>query len=168
VEELYDIYMRVQIAQAEWRDCVQWAVDRLLADEHESNVDVVTLAGARKGDDVSDLVVRVLRAHLPAAQRDDEYWAGQYIVELYNQFQRGEIDIPRLDTLLSLVAGTVGYPDWMTILLRNCEYATDVSVFQPWFRKEFDYIAGLWRVCRSADEFHARYDPRISRAHDYP
>ncbi len=52
------------------------------------------------------------------------------------------------------------------MLSRNCEYATDVSIFEEPFEQEFAYIAGLWESVASRADFEAKYSRAVSDQHD--
>jgi len=101
-------------------------------------------------------------------QRNEEYWAGKFVVELHKKFYGKEIDIFELETILLKLYNKLGYPNWLVMLSRNCEYATDVTDFEQPFRDEFEYIVGLWGSCNSVTEFNTLYDRNISNMHDIP
>jgi len=60
----------------------------------------------------------------------------------------------------------LGYPDWLVMLSRNCEYALDIPAFEEPFEKEFEYVANLWAVAQSLPAFNASYSRGKSNLHD--
>jgi hypothetical protein len=57
------------------------------------------------------------------------------------------------------------YPDWLTMLSRNCEYAIDVPDFERPFEDEFRYIASLWAQAEGLAAFEGEYRRQISNGH---
>ena len=92
---------------------------------------------------------------------------GTRIVELWASYAQGTTSTKDIDQWLSLIYPELGYPDWLVMLSRNCEYATDVEYFIEPFQKEFRYIAELWSQSGTIEEFHARDDRDVSRSHDF-
>ena len=71
-----------------------------------------------------------------------------------------------LDVILTRLYPALAYPDWLVMLSRNCEYATDVPEFVQSFEREFAYPAGLWAGADSVAEFEQRYSRATSNGHD--
>lgn len=166
IEELHDIYVRTKFGLSKWKDCKAWALDRLINDEEGKDNDIVLLASSIFEEEIKDLTKNILINHMSEMQRNEEYWAGKYILELYEQFKSERIDIFKLDTILLKLYSQLDNPNWLVMLSRNCEYATDMPGFEKPFHDEFEYIVGLWRNCNNIQEFYENYDRDISNIHD--
>jgi hypothetical protein len=92
--------------------------------------------------------------------------AGKYVASLRNAYLQGNETIESLDAKLTTIYSHLGYPDWMTMLSRNCEYATDLPAFKDPFEEEFAYVAGLWTSVNSKEEFEKIYSREVSNRHD--
>ena len=97
---------------------------------------------------------------------DDQLAAGKYVVTLYDSYLKGKETIESLDGKLAKLYHHLGYPNWLVMLSRNCEYATDVPCFREPFEKEFAYVAGVWASVTSRAEFEAKYSRETSNQHD--
>ena len=146
--------------------CVGWAVERLRLDQEGDDLDVVLLASARGRDEVLPLAEAIIERYQGAQRLSDQFLAGKYIVELRAAYLAGRESVASLDAILTRLYPALGYPDWLVMLSRNCEYATDVADFEAPFEREFDYVAGLWSEAGSAAEFEQRYSRVTSNRHD--
>ena len=146
--------------------CVDWAVERLRLDEEGDDLDIVLLASARGIDEVLPLAEAIVERYRGAQRLSDELLAGKFIVELRAAYLAGRESVASLDVILTRLYRELDYPDWLVMLSRNCEYATDVADFEAPFEMEFDYVAGLWSEAGSAAEFEQRYSRVTSNRHD--
>lgn len=168
VEELRSLHFRVRTGGANWQDCVNWAMDRLRKDEEGDDLDVVMLAAATVEDEVPPLVTQIVERYLGTGALESQVAAGKLIVDLYDLFKSGRETAATLDPKFWRLYYDLGQPSWLTMLARNCEYATDIPAFEKPFEEEFDYIVGLWRRAGNLAEFEAMYDRRVSNSHDLP
>lgn len=166
IDELHDICMKAKFSLGEWRDCVDWAVQRLMKNEDQDNESIILLASSNEESEIKQLTTEVLNIYYAQEQKNDEYWAGKYVVFLHELFCGLEIDIFELEKRIWKIYYQLGYPYWLTMLSRNCEYATDVQGFEKPFKDEFEYIVDLWKVCNSTTEFYGLYSRNISKSHD--
>jgi hypothetical protein len=167
IEELRTLHFRLRSGMATWQDCVDWATERLRNDDEGDDLDIVTLAGARK-DEVQSLVTQILERYLGAGAISSQVATGKFIVDLYDAYKSGNETALNLDSKIWRLYYDLEQPSWLVMLARNCEYATDIPDFQAPFEEEFEYIANLWRTANTENEFEAAYDSRISRSHDFP
>lgn len=156
--------LRMGFAPAE--RCVDWAVERLRLDQEGDDLDVVLLASARGIDEVLPLAEAIIERYRGAQRLSDQFLAGKYIVALRAAYLAGRESVSSLDAILTRLYRALDYPDWLVMLSRNCEYATDVPDFEQPFEREFDYVAGLWSEAGSAAEFEQRYSRETSSRHD--
>lgn len=146
--------------------CVDWAVERLRLDQEGDDLEVVLLASARGADEVLPLAEAIIERYRGAQRLSEQFLAGKYIVELRAAYLAGRESVPSLDAILTRLYPALAYPDWLVMLSRNCEYATDVPDFEPPFEREFAYIAQLWAEAGSAADFEKRYARETSNRHD--
>jgi hypothetical protein len=86
---------------------------------------------------------------------------------MYDQYRSGVLNLSELEKKIDRLYWRLDYPNWLVMLARNCEYATDVDVFIRPFEEEFKYVADLWRISDDLDEFLQKYDREISNSHDW-
>ena len=146
--------------------CVDWAVSRLLNDEEGDDLEIVLLVSARGRDEVLPLVEVIVERYCGADRMPDEFAAGKYVVALRGAYLRGDESIASLDTKFTSLYSKLDYRDWLTMLSRNCEYATDIPAFERPFELEFEYVARLWANAQDLAEFKASYSREQSNQHD--
>jgi hypothetical protein len=146
--------------------CVDWAVERLRLDQEGDDLDIVLLASARGMDEVLPLAVAIIGRYRGDARLEEQFLAGKYIVALRAAYLAGRESVSSLDAIFTRLYPALDYPDWLVMLSRNCEYATDVQDFEQPFEREFDYVAGLWAEAGSVAEFEQQYSRETSNRHD--
>lgn len=166
IDELYKIFSFYNFHLKEVDSLINWAMNRLENHEEENDNDVVLLASPYDEAEARELSRKILKRYMPKAAPNKELLFGKYIVELYQKYKNGKIEIPELDKIISKIYIGLGYPNWLVMLSQNCEFATDVEPFEKHFKDEFKYIAGLWAECESLEEFKQKYDRKISNSHD--
>lgn len=166
IDELHDLCVKARFSLGEWKDCVEWAVQRLINNEDQDDQSVILLASSNEQNEIEQLCSSILDTYITQGKRDDEYWAGKYVVFLHELFYGSEIDIFELEKRLWKIYYKLDHPYWLVMLSRNCEYATDVQAFEKPFHDEFEYIVSLWKTCDSITEFNEKYDSNISNSHD--
>jgi len=166
IESLYQKFVFHEFNLSSWKECIDWGIERLQKDDDNGDVDIALLAGSTKEWDAEDYTKNVLDKYLPEEKFNREYICGKSLVELYKKFQENEINHEELDHILTTLFWKLDYPDWLVMLSRNCEYATDIEDFRKPFLDEFDYIAGLWSKSGNLKEFLKEYDRAISNTHD--
>jgi hypothetical protein len=155
IRKLEAIYFKLRFDYSDdlaWASCVDWAVERLGLDE--------------EGDDLEIFLLAIVERYLGVDRLDDQLAAGKYIVALRQAYLEGRETLHSIDIKLTQLYPKLGYPEWLGMLSRNCEYATDVPAFEDPFEKEFSYISALWAESDNRAEFAERYDPKTSQGHD--
>jgi len=145
--------------------CVDWAVERLRLDQEGDDLDVVLLASARGRDEVLALAEVIIERYRGAQRLDEQFLTGKYIVELRAAYLAGRESVSSLDAIFTRLYPALAYPDWLTMLSRNCEYAIDVPDFEQPFEDEFHYIASLWAQAESLAALEREYSQQISNGH---
>ena len=146
--------------------CVDWAVERLRLDQEGDDLEVVLLASARGIDEVLPLAEAIIARYRGAQRLDEHFLAGKYIVELRAAYLAGRESVSSLDAIFTRLYPALDYPDWLTMLSRNCEYAIDVPDFEQPFEDEFHYIASLWAQAEDLAAFEREYSRETSNRHD--
>ncbi|PIF08164.1 hypothetical protein [Janthinobacterium sp. 13] len=146
--------------------CVDWAVERLRLDQEGDDLEVVLLASARGRDEVLPLAEVIIARYRGAQRLGEQFLAGKYIVELRAAYLAGRESAASLDAIFTRLYPALGYPDWLVMLSRNCEYAMDVADFEQPFEDEFRYIASLWAQADSLAAFERKYSREASSQHD--
>lgn len=166
IHELLEAFIPLKYNFTKGQECVKWAEDRLLYNEEDEDKDVILLAGSTAEEEIKELSLKLLEKYLDKRFLEEEYCAGKFIVKLYEWYKSGSVSIPRLDSIISALHVDLNYPDWLTMLSRNCEHAIDVEDFRIPFEDEFLYIYETWKDAVSVDEFKSKYDRQVSNSHD--
>lgn len=167
IEELQLAYISYKRSDGQLKDCVNWAVERLVRNEEEGDEEIILLASSPMDWEIDQLVHNILRRYLGSEAENEEYWAGRLLVCFYDKYLARTIGITELDKKILSLYVNLDYPDWLVMLSRNCEYATDVDAFLKPFEDEFKYITDLWREAKSLDDFTKKYDRQISNSQDW-
>ena len=167
ITQLHNLYTQALYNLTKWKYCVNWAVDCLVENNEIDDEEIILLASSNLDGETKALTEAIINNYLPKKERNKEYWAGKYIVELYKNYHNKSIDINNLEYIISTLYNSLGYPNWLAMLARNCEYATDVQEFEKPFNDEFNYINKLWLESESIDDFNNIYSREISNTHDF-
>jgi hypothetical protein len=166
VQELEHSYFLVKSGARDFFDCVSWAMDRLESGEVEGDEEVVQLACSTGRHEVLTLTEHLVERYCGREALDPALVAGKYLVALRHDYQRGVHTIRSLSDKLPAISRELGFPAWMTVLCRNCKYATVVEEFRQPFEEEFAYLTRLWALAKTRADFEDAYKPSISRTHD--
>lgn len=166
IEQLKHDYFLLAFDVGDFHNCVNWAIDRLRHDQEGEDLDIILLAAATTREEALPLVEQVVARYCGMSALDDELAAGKYVAHLRSAYLQGQETIESLDSKLIKLYFGLGYPDWLVMLSRNCEYATDIPAFEESFEKEFAYIAELWASSGTRSEFESKYSRAVSDQHD--
>ncbi|MCX7066158.1 MAG: hypothetical protein NTW85_00415 [Methylococcales bacterium] len=166
ISELQQSYFLLKIGIISHQTCIDWAMERLLSNQEGDDFDIVFLAITMNHDEVLPLVEKIIDRYIGLATIDDELVAGKYIALLHQAYQAGKETVASLDEKFTKLYYSLGYPNWLVMLSRNCEYATDIPDFLKPFEDEFEYVANLWVSAESRNEFESRYSRDLSNQHD--
>lgn len=165
IADLQMHYARSMLGLSVGSAFIDWAIERLQADEEGEDLEVVLLAAATTEDESLPLAKAILGRYMPDGV-ELEFVAGKEIVNLRSRYLGGELSIVELDPIINELYVRLEYPSWLVMLSRNCEYATDIDIFEKPFEQEFEYIAQLWASSNTIAEFHATYSRAVSNTHD--
>jgi CheY-like chemotaxis protein len=166
IHELLEAFIPLKYNFTNGQECLKWAEDRLLHDEEENDEDIILLAGSTEQEEIKQLSSKILERYIDKPFLEEEYCAGKFIVKLYESYTCGSVNIQRLDTIIGWLYTHLNYADWLVMLSRNCEYATDIEEFRKPFEDEFLYIYKIWKDACSVDAFKGKYDRQVSKSHD--
>jgi len=166
IRDLEQRYFQIKFGLGKPSACIDWAIDRLQANEEGEDQDIVLLAAATEATDALPLTEKILAKYLGYQALNEQLAAGKYVAELRKDFLAGKVSIEMLDSIFTKLYYRLDYPTWLTMLSRNCEYATDIPAFREPFEKEFEYITNLWEKSPTLEEFMRIYDKKISKTHD--
>jgi hypothetical protein len=167
IEDLQKDYARFKLGFAVGPAFIDWAIERLQANEEGNDLEIVLLASATTEEEALPLTEIILHRYMA----DDpalELVAGKEIVNLHSLYLKGELTISDLDDIISNLYVRLDYPNWLVMLSRNCEYATDIDDFKKPFEDEFEYISRLWTSSNSVVEFNNAYSRKVSNMHSLP
>ena len=164
--KLQQSYLMHKLGVGDLSDGIDWAMDRLRLDQEGDDLDIVLLAGASTTEEAAPYVETIVTRYCTESVLDLHLAAGKYVAKLHHRYLAGSESVDSLDTKFDQLYQKLGYPNWMAMLSRNCEYATDVPAFHQPFEQEFQYIAGLWAEAHSRRDFESLYSREVSSRHD--
>jgi len=167
IQNIKNCFYRNKFFGDHYKECIDWAVTQL--ENENSQESICILAGLDPKDywNIKKMIEEIINEELIDNQENNETWAGKYIVELSDRYLNKEITINDLDEIISKLYYKLNYPNWLDMLARNCEYATDIGPFQKPFNDELQYIIGIWMNSIDIREFRKKYDRKISQSHDF-
>ena len=150
-----------------YQRCIDWAYGELLRGVEDENVCILASSNTNNLDEVRTYLQKITEKEPNIIKEELYESAGAIIVKVGQEYLDGFIDLNTLENILDNLYINLGYPDWLVMLTRNCEYATDIECFMPPFIKELSYIISLWSEFPKYEVFGKRYDRNISNSHDF-
>jgi len=166
INQLERSYFLLKSGGGDYRDCIEWALDRLRRDEEGDDTDIVFLAAAEDPDEALTFAEHVIERYSGYQALDVQLAAGKYLVALRHDYLRGIETTRTLESKLQSLYERLKHPGWLSVLCRNCRYAKEARPYLDLFDKEFAYLARLWAVATSRQQFETRYNRAISARHD--
>ncbi|WP_430433766.1 hypothetical protein [Methyloversatilis sp.] len=166
IAQLAQQYFLLKMGVGHHQPSIDWALERLRLDQEGDDLDIVMLAAATSREEAAPLIEAILQTHLGISAIDDRFAAGKYIALLRTAYLDGKETIESLDEKFTKLYHKLEYPDWLVMLSRNCEYATDIPEFREPFEQEFEYVATLWAGATSPTDFESKYSRGVSNSHD--
>jgi hypothetical protein len=143
LEQLELTYFLSRVGVSDFHDCIDWAIKRLMRDEEGDDFDIVRLAAATEREEVVALVEKIIERYHNGPLCDDQLLAGKYVAALHGAYLAKSMTVTSLDATFTMLSTRPEYPDWLVILSRNGEYATDMAYFLDPFESELL----TWRGC---------------------
>ena len=166
ITQLERSYFLVKSGGGDYHECIEWALDRLRRDEEGDDTDIVLLAASADRYEVLTFAEHVIERYSGFQALDEQLAAGKYLVALRHDYQRGLETPHTLESKLQSLYERLQYPGWLAVLCRNCRHAKVASPYRELFEKEFAYLARLWAVAMSRQQFESRYHRAVSLRHD--
>jgi hypothetical protein len=166
ISQLERSYFLLKSGGGDYRDCIEWALDRLRRDEEGDDTDIVFLAASEDPDEALTFAEHVIERYSGYQALDVQLAAGKYHVALRHDYLRGIETTRTLESKLQSLYERLKHPGWLSVLCRNCRHAKEARPYPDLFDKEFAYLARLWAVAMSRQQFETRYNRAISARHD--
>jgi hypothetical protein len=166
ITQLERSYFLLKSGGGDYRECVEWALDRLRQDEEDDDTDIVMLAASADPTEALTFAEVVIGRYSGYRALDAQLAAGKYLVALRHDYLRGIETVATLESKLMSLYERLRFPGWLRVLCRNCRFANSASPNRDLFDKEFAYLARLWAVAMSRPQFESRYNQAISALHD--
>jgi hypothetical protein len=166
INQLEYSYFLARSAGGDYRDCIDWACERLLRNEEGDDPDVFMLAACEEPEEARTFAELVIERYSGFQSLDDELAGGKYLVALRHEYLRGNETVHTLESKLQRLYEHLQHPSWLSVLCRNCRHARNAAAYQELFDSEFAYLTRLWAVATSRTQFDSRYNRRISARHD--
>ena len=166
LSRLHQSYFMHKFGLSDLSDGIDWAMDRLRLDQEEDDLNIVLLAGATSTEEALPYTEAIVARYCAQSAIDSHVAAGKHVVKLHQRYLAGSECTGTLSEKFDKLHQALDYPDWMTMLSRNCEYATDIPAFLQPFEQEFQYIAEIWGEASSRREFESIYSRQVSNKHD--
>ncbi len=164
--ELKLTFIEAQFFKSSFEKTIEWAMTQIENGVDDINVNILAGLNPNHYFEIKEYIEKILCVEMSISKADLEEWAGNYIIELKQLFDKKKIDIWKFDEKISQLYYKLNYPNWMVMLARNCEYSTDIKDFEKPFKEELEYITGLWTIYPEYSEFIKYYDRNISNDHD--
>jgi hypothetical protein len=165
INQLEYSYFLARSGCGDYRDCIDWALDRLRRNEEGDDGDVILLAASNEPEEARTFTELVLERYSGLQALDLQLAGGKYLVALRHEYQRGNETVHTLESKLQRLYTHLQHPGWLAVLCRNCRHARAAQPFRDLFDREFAYLARLWAVASTRAQFESRYNPNISRRH---
>ncbi len=166
INQLERSYFLLKSGGGDYRECIEWALERLRRDEEDDDTDIALLAASHTPVEALTLAELVIERYSGYQALDAQLAAGKYLVTLRHDYLRGIETVPTLETKLHALSERLRFPAWLIVLCRNCRYANEANHYRDLFDKEFAYLTRLWAVATSRLQFESRYNRAISARHD--
>ncbi|WP_028975026.1 hypothetical protein [Spirochaeta cellobiosiphila] len=164
-KERKETFIEAQFFETGFEKSIEWAISQIEAGCDDRNINILAGLESKNHFEIKVYIEKILEEELTVSKVDLEEWAGQLIIELKTLFTDQAIDIWKFDEKISRLYYKLDYPNWMVMLARNCEYATDIDP-RP-FEDELEYITELWSKYPKYSDFIKHYNSVISNTHDF-
>lgn len=166
INQLERSYFLLKSGGGDFRECVEWALERLRRDEEDDDTDIILLAASANRHEVLTFAEHVIERYSGYQALDSQLAGGKYLVALRHDYLRGIETVHSLESKLRGLYERLNFPGWLCVLCRNCRYAREMQSYRDLFEKEFAYLARLWAVAMSRQQFESRYNHAVSARHD--
>jgi hypothetical protein len=166
ITQLEHSYFLLKSGGGDYRECIDWAVQRLRDNEEDDDEEIVLLAASQGPGETLTLAEHVVERYSGMQALDAQLAAGKYLVALRHDYLRQVETIRTLHSKLQALYTRLNYPRWLSVLCRNVRHAREHHEYREFFEREFAYLCRIWAVATSRSQFEARYNHAISLKHD--
>jgi hypothetical protein len=166
ITQLEHSYFLAKSGGGDYRECIDWALERMRGHEAEKDDEIALLATTSTKLEALKITEQVIERYSGQQALDEQLAAGKYLVALRHDYLRGKETVGTLEAKLTVLYERLKFPIWLSVLCRNCRYARELRLSKELFDKEFAYLARLWAIANSRSQFESRYNHGISTRHD--
>jgi hypothetical protein len=166
INQLEYSYFLARSAGGDYRDCIDWALERLRRNEEGDDSDVILLAASEEPEEARTFTELVIEKYSGSQALDLQLAGGKYLVALRHEYLRGNETVHTLESKLQRLYTHLHHPGWLSVLCRSCRHARAAAPYLELFDREFAYLSRLWAVASTRAQFESRYNHAISRKHD--
>lgn len=157
LDELKKLKVKVDLLNQSYQVYIDWAINIMLNNNDNFYVCLLASANVNEKYEIEDYLIKLLGVNNSISDKSINEVAGSILVELRKLYLVKQLTIIDLERMISNIYIELDYPDWLVILSRNAEYATDIDYFIKPFENELNYITDLWEEYVSFDNFTANY-----------
>jgi hypothetical protein len=162
LEGLRKSLVNINLLDTSYQYCIDWAVSELLRSVEDLNVCLLASSNVKDKYEIESYIRNILGDNYLIREAELQESAGELIINLGDKYFSNEITIIDLERIIYKLYFSLENNDWLVILSRNTEYATDIDYFKKPFEKEFKYIIELWHQYPVYTDFMNNYNRRIS------
>jgi hypothetical protein len=162
--ELKENLIKILLLGESYQLCIDWAVSELMRGVEDLNVCLLASSNLNNQIEINSYIHNILGEGFIFSESEIHETAGRLLVNLGENYFSNETTIVEIERIIDKLYLSLKNNDWLVILSRNAEYATDVDYFKVPFEKELRYIIELWRQYPNYDDFIKNYDRLISNS----
>jgi hypothetical protein len=166
INQLEYSYFLARSGCGDYRDCIDWAMERLRRNEEGDDSDVIMLAASEEPEEARTFTELVIERYSGQQALDLQLAGGKYLVALRHEYLRGNETVHTLESKLQRLYVHLEHPGWLSVLCRNCRHARVAAPYRDPFDREFAHLTRLWALASTREQFEASYNPAISARHD--
>jgi hypothetical protein len=164
--KLVNAFIGAKYLNVNYEGCINWAIKQIEKGVDEDNINILAGLNPNNSWEIEEYIEKIIGEENVFEDNNIQTWAGEVVVKNGEKYFGKEIDIFELERILTELCYKLNYPDWLVMLSRNCEYATDIKSFEKPFLDELNYIMDLWKKSFDLNDFNKKYDRSISNNHD--
>lgn len=141
---------------------IDWAVSELLRDVDDIDVCLLASSNENNSDEINLYIRNILGENIEFSMEEIQETTGRIIAANGEKYFNKQLSIIEIEKIIYTLYTSVEYRDWLVVLSRNAEYATDIDYFLVPFENELKYIMELWKAYPKYQNFINNYDRDIS------
>jgi hypothetical protein len=154
--------INMDLLNASYQHCIDWAVSELLRDVEDLNVCLLASSNVKDTYEIDSYIRNILGDNFIFSEAEFQETAGDIIINFGDKYFSKELTIIEIESIVYKLYLSLENNDWLEILSRNAEYATDIDCFKEPFEKELEYITSMWHEYPAYSDFINNYNRGIS------